>query len=531
MAGPGVMLMLNPAREIVLRDYQVAAVEALRDGIRAGNRRQVLVAPTGAGKTIIASHMLREADRRGHYALFLVDRVSLVDQTSAVLDSYGIRHGIVQGINSRHAPRENVQVCSIQTLARRVLPRRPSLLIYDECHSMYRHTLGFIAEHPEAVAIGLTATPFTAGMGDHWSSLVNVTTTRKLIESGNLVEPLIYVAKSPDDSELGLNSYGEFSESSATNAGIRIVGDVVHEWVRKTNQHFGGPVKTIVFSPTVEHGRELCAAFAAAGFNFQQVSYLDKSDAERAEKIAEFRRPDSVIHGLVSCGVLTKGFDAADVRCGISCRPYRKSLSSHIQEIGRVMRPIPGETKKAIWLDHAGNIERFAADMFDVWDNGAGSLSSASKRDATPRKRDEATRKKVVCPECGGVLRGNTCMACGWERPARSGIVAVEGEMRAFTPGAPGAPGVIRPRDGLRAEIAGDARKVWEAALAYCFERSKRGEDAARRWAYGIWRGIYPSSKLPGGWYAMRPPSSCDPLAYGLVAREQSRFQKRTRAA
>lgn len=192
------------------------------------------------------------------------------------------------------------------------------------------------------------------------------------------------------------------------------------------------------------------------------------------------------------------------------------------------MRPIPGETKKAIWLDHAGNIERFAADMFDVWDNGAGSLSNASKRDATPRKRDEATRKKVVCPECGGVLRGNTCMACGWERPARSGIVAVDGEMRAFTPGAPG---VIRPRDGLRAEIAGDARKVWEAALAYCFERSKRGEDAARRWAYGIWRGIYPSSKLPGGWYVIRPPSSCDPLAYGLVAREQSRFQKRTRAA
>ncbi|WP_233093142.1 DEAD/DEAH box helicase [Paracoccus sp. IB05] len=221
------MLMLTPKKEIQLRDYQTAAVEALREGIRQSRRRQVLVAPTGAGKTVIASHLLNEADRKGSYALFLVDRVALVNQTSETLDEYGIRHGIVQGINDRWAPRENVQVCSIQSLARRTLPRTPSLVIYDEAHAMYKSSLDFIAAHPEAVAIGLTATPFTPGMEQHWSGLVNVTTTRKLIETGFLIEPKIYVARSPDDAELGLDSYGEFSESSASEAGIRIVGDVV----------------------------------------------------------------------------------------------------------------------------------------------------------------------------------------------------------------------------------------------------------------------------------------------------------------
>lgn len=519
------MLTFADAKQIRLHSYQEEAVEALRDGIRQGRKRQVLVAPTGAGKTVIASHLLRQADEKGSYALFLVDRVALVDQTSKTLDRYGIRHGIVQGINDRWSPNENVQVCSIQTLARRALPRRPALIVYDECHCCYRSSLDYIAAHPEAVAIGLTATPFTPGMGKHWSGLVNVTTARELINGGYLIEPKIYVARSPEDAELGINGFGEFSDESASTAGIRIVGDVVAEWIQKTRDNFGGPVKTIVFSPSVEHGREVCAAFGAAGFNFQQISYLDRDEAERRAKIDEFRRPDSIIHGLVSCGVLTKGFDVEDVRCGISCKPYRKSLSSHMQEIGRVMRRIEGEQKKAIWLDHSGNIERFALDMFDVWENGAGDLSKAEKRDKEARERNEETRQKVVCPECSGALRGNFCMACGWERPARSGIVAVDGTMQVFDPAALG----LTARAGLRADCLTDPRKIWDAALAYCLDHC-RDEKRARSWAWGVTKGVYPGAKLPGSWFnsSRRKP---DPSAYALVDREVRRFRKQRKAA
>ena len=127
-------LSFCPTESINLYDYQADAVEALRQSIRVGRKRTILCAGTGAGKTVIASHLLHEADRKGSYALFLVDRVTLVSQTSKTLDKYGIRHGIVQGINDRWAPRENVQVCSVQTLAKRTLPRSPNLIIYDECH-------------------------------------------------------------------------------------------------------------------------------------------------------------------------------------------------------------------------------------------------------------------------------------------------------------------------------------------------------------------------------------------------------------
>lgn len=516
------------AKEIRLRDYQAQAVEALREGIRQKLRRQILCATTGAGKTLTSAHMLHEAAAKGSYTLFIVDRLALIDQTSAVFDEYGIPHGVVQGDHPRWQPHENVQVCSAQTLARRRLPRSPALIIVDECHAQYKATLDYIEANPQAVVIGLTATPFTKGMGQNWDGIVNVVPTRQLIDAGHLIEPTIYVAKSPEDAALGLNSYGEFSDESATSAGIEIVGDVVQEWITKTHEHFGGPVKTIVFSPTVEHGRELCAAFAAAGYNFQQVSYMDRSDEERREKIEEFRRPDSIINGLVSCGVLTRGFDVPEVRIGISCKPYRKSLSGHMQEMGRVMRTHAESGKdKALWLDHSGNVERFALDVFEVWENGVGDLDKSTQRDAKPRERNAETREKVVCPECSGALRGNTCLACGWEKPARSGIVNVEGELQEFDMAA----AAMQPRAGLRADCLKEPRRVWEAALRYTTATTRKGEEHARKWAYGVFRGVYPNNKLPSGWFHTPVNPVLDPHADSLVEREIKRFRKNSRRA
>ncbi|WP_396189602.1 DEAD/DEAH box helicase family protein, partial [Flavobacterium sp.] len=46
--------------EIQLRDYQLEAIESLRDGIRKGIVNQVLSAPTGAGKTVLAAYLIDE---------------------------------------------------------------------------------------------------------------------------------------------------------------------------------------------------------------------------------------------------------------------------------------------------------------------------------------------------------------------------------------------------------------------------------------------------------------------------------------
>ena len=91
--------------------------------MRNGGRAPIPMAPTGAGKLC-----RRGADaRRGRKmarAAFVVDRVSLVDQTSATFDQYGIPHGVMQGSHWRCRPYERIQICSVQDIGAARVPRK-----------------------------------------------------------------------------------------------------------------------------------------------------------------------------------------------------------------------------------------------------------------------------------------------------------------------------------------------------------------------------------------------------------------------
>lgn len=518
-------LFTQAVREIVLRPYQEDAVERLRNGIRSGLRRQILVAPTGAGKTEMAMKIIAESQKKGATAWFIVDRISLIDQTSDRFAQYGIDHGIIQADNILTDLRKPVQVASAQTLARRKIDWLPDLIVVDECHARFKSTSDLVTKAEKAKAIGLTATPFTAGMANDWDGLVNSTTVNKLLEQQFLSPLKIKACVAPDMTGAPKKFNGEWEEEEAGQRGITIIGDVVQTWVEQTRKFFGGPVKTIVFSPSVKHGKELCRQFADAGFNFQQISYLDADDAERRVKIAEFRKPDSAIDGLVSCAVLTKGFDVADVRCGVSCRPYTKSFSSHIQEMGRVMRIHPGK-EFGLWLCHSNNAVAFADDTAWLFEYGVESLSEAQKRDSKTREVVETVRKKRFCGDCGMQMAPgiDICQACGWERPLRGEIQIVQGDLMDLEISTKDA---FQPRAGLRADCLKNPKAMWNAALSYCSAFSRGGPEAARRWAYGVWHGLYPGAKLPNGIFeAPHDPASVKPDEWGLIDREVRRYRK-----
>lgn len=413
--------------DVSLRDYQMASVVGARQGVAAGRRKQILMAPAGAGKTEIACFMLQEAARKFSRSLFIVDRVVLVDQTSERLDRYGIPHGVVQAGHWRWRPYERVQVCSAQTLEKRGIPDGVQVVFVDEAHCMRKKVTEFL-NSTDAVVIGLTATPFTKGIGTVYDGLVNVTTTNELIARGYLSPLKIYAAKAIDTAGMKVVA-GEWSEKEIEQRGLEIVGDIVSEWQDKTTKHFGGPVKTIVFSATVDHGDELCRQFRAAGFDFRQISYRDGGDDERRAVIEEFRKPDSTIDGLISCEVFTKGFDVPDVMCGISARPYRKSLSSHIQQMGRVMRAAPGK-EFGLWLDHSGNVMRFYADVEDVFQNGLSALDDGKLEEKARREPTEKEREEIRC-SCGHLLfaQDKRCPGCGKERTRRTLVDQVPGQM------------------------------------------------------------------------------------------------------
>ncbi|HUX34718.1 MAG TPA: DEAD/DEAH box helicase family protein, partial [Gemmatimonadaceae bacterium] len=118
-----------------LRPYQVAAIAALRAEFRNGRKRVVLVAPCGAGKTIMFCQIVAAVVTRGKRAVVIAHRKELVDQTHEKLARFGIEAGVVMGDDVRRDSRLPVQVCSIQTLAKR-LDRLPpaDLVVYDEVH-------------------------------------------------------------------------------------------------------------------------------------------------------------------------------------------------------------------------------------------------------------------------------------------------------------------------------------------------------------------------------------------------------------
>lgn len=308
-----------------------------------------------------------------------------------------------------------------------------------------------------------------------------------------------------EESELGLTSFGEFSTMKVPPAGIRIVGDVVAEWVTKTHEFFNGPAKTIVFSPTVEHGRELCAAFAAAGFNFQQVSYLDRSEEERAAKIEEFRRPNSQIHGLVSCGVLTKGFDVPDC-------PDRHLLQAIPQEpvephAGDWPRDAAGSARKS----RCGSIMLATGAVRARHVRRLGQWRRRTRCRRTERERTEITREKSSAQ---GMLQRPA-----WQRlhRMRLGETGSQPDHRGrrhadrvrAEPAEPSAP---------RGDCLKDPRAVWNGALNYAMDSTTKGEAAARKWAAGIWYGIYPGQKLPFGWFDMpRQPAARTPIRWLIV--------------
>jgi hypothetical protein len=273
---------------------------------------------------------------------------------------------------------------------------------------------------------------------------------------------------------------GEWAEKELEERGSRIVGDIVAEWVDKTMRHFNGPVKTIVFSATVQHGEELCRQFHEAGYNFQQISYRDTNDARRRELIEEFRKPDSIIDGLVSCEVLTKGFDVPDVLCGISARPYKRSLSSHIQQLGRVMRPSPGKTF-GLWLDHSGNALRFREDVETIFAAGFEGLDDGEMERRSRKEPTEKDREDFKCGGCGYVMPmyAAVCPACGKERSSRSLVETVAGEMVAL-----GHIGKSLP------PAFNDRRAVWRQIIDYSMQR-KRDQDAARKFALAQYKNIY----------------------------------------
>ena len=422
---------------IELREYQLDAIDALRQNLRKGVLRQILCMATGSGKTVVALQMIRLCLEKNPDArvYFIADRQTLVNQTSERFWEGGLDHGVLMGNDSRRLW-ENVIVCSAQTLESRGFgfPRfdgsaeYPDLVIMDEVHEIRKKLVKEVKEQ-NIPTIGLTATPFTRGLGEWWEEIVNCTTTQALVNT-KFLSPLKVVAAvaEVDVNGLTVSSTGEWVKKEMSAQVLQVTGDCVKEWVKNTDQYFGGPQPTIAFCPTVADSADLAEKFQNAGYDFRVVHYK-QSAAQKQQMIDDFKAGRHI--GLVSCVALCKGFDAPATRVLIDAYPLRKSFATHIQRIGRVMRICSGKEFGLI-IDHSGNWLGFYDETHAFFESGANNSYLQEKKQEVRKPREKT--QHLRCKQCGYVYppdyREETCPACGAaRRRPRGKMLHVDGTL------------------------------------------------------------------------------------------------------
>jgi superfamily II DNA or RNA helicase len=364
-----------------LRPYQHAAIVACRREMAAGHKRVVLVLPTGAGKTRVASHVVHSALAKGSRVLWLAHRSELVEQAALTLESFGIPVGVVAASSGRKPdPDAPCQVASIQTLLARGTHRPPaSLIIWDEAHHASEAAecwAGLLSAYEGVPLLGLTATPERtdgAGLGGLFDGLVVGATVRELTDAGHLVP---YEILRPDRQlEPG-----------------QIAQDPVDAYVAH-----GGMRQGILFARNVEEATRYAAELNARGVRAECVT-AQTGNADREASLELFRR--GVVRVLTNVYVLTEGTDLPAAAVCILARGVG-GAGLFIQMVGRVLRPSPGKTG-ALILDLRGVTHNARIGLPD--DERVYSLEGRGIRLAETRK----------CQVCSAVLEGYPCASCGY---------------------------------------------------------------------------------------------------------------------
>lgn len=415
---------------VSLRRFQASAVAEIRGAYMAGHRRVLFVLPTGGGKTYVFVHIAEQAAIRGNRVCILVHRQELVDQSSRSLHAIGCQHGVIAAGYCQDL-RQGVQVASVQTLARRlhiIPPDFFQLLIVDEAHHAVAGTWATVlAAMPRARVFGVTATPERLdgrGLGDQFDVMIEGPDAAWLTQEGFLVPAKVYRPSGFDFTSIRrLDTRKGHEASEAILRQGQAMGDAVTHYSRTIQDVYNGTA--IAFCVSVAHAGAVAEAFRNQGI---PAAMLDGTMDRGQRRLLINDLGAGVLKVLTSCDIVSEGTDIPSVTGGIGLRPS-DSLSLHLQQMGRILRPCEGKPF-AVWNDHVGNT--YNGDIVKhglptdprEWSLEGRSACQKRKSDAPPIR---------ICPACFAAVpsAANPCPECGHEVPVvRCELKTVEGDLQ-----------------------------------------------------------------------------------------------------
>ena len=399
--------------KIQLRDYQKQMVAQTYNHVRAGERRILLIALMGLGKSYTAAWMIRDAIQSGKRCLFLVPLKSLVDQMCDSLRDLDIHTTALQGSREvdYSAP---CLVATIQTIDSRIRQGRSledivgavDFLVADESHvtaftGEYDRLSNWVLERG-GISLGLTATPWrlkkkTEWLGQKYDCVVEGPQPPEAVRLGAVLPCRGFtVRKVFDFDSLTVSRMtGDYSERSLSKQATQpeALTYVVDEWLRLSEHR-----PTIMVGATVEQAKLTAAEFESKGI----AAAVIIGSTSLAERFAIFEQVKSgEVKVICSVGCLTAGVDLKFIGCILYVRAT-KSKSLFYQTAGRGCRTYAGK-HDFLLLDFGDNLKKHGSPMgWQVYD-----ISKPEVKEQPPLEKECFSCGALIpqfaqfCPECG----------------------------------------------------------------------------------------------------------------------------------
>ena len=343
-----------------MRPYQSECIEAVESGWDEWPS-QMVVLPTGAGKTVVFTRITHNWVSKGGRVLILAHTDELLDQAADKLRrSTGLVGSKEKGKDYAHLS-DMVVLGSVQTMCRDSrlsswAENHFDLVIVDECHRTaakgYQKILLHFGGH--ARILGVTATPDRGdkrNLLEFYSRIAYQYTLLDAVRDGWLVRPIAQtIPLELDLRGVGTSRTAQGSDYSPDEVSHRIepfLGQIAAK-IREAAPNR----KTIIFMPSIDTAVKMADALQSEGF---RAGYVSGECPDRAEKIAAFNADEMQV--ICNAMLLTEGYDDDSVDCICVLRPT-KIRSLFVQCTGRGTRPLAGIVPLLNATRHTASEER-----------------------------------------------------------------------------------------------------------------------------------------------------------------------------